>query len=149
MSAMRSIFRPALFGALSIAGAAGAQACLSVSDGVGGVHLTCPDGRTGFLQDTGAGALAGMIGAQPYITPSTNFAPPVGLPGGSPAAAYVAPPLSTAQVPQSAPTLAAPTVPAVNPPSRATLLLRRRLEEQAARDRAHEPNPPTPSQDRP
>ena len=96
------------------AATAHAQACLSVNDGVGGVHLTCPDGRTGFLTNSGAGVLAGMVGNQPYTTPATNMAPPLGLPSTTPGATFVAPPLTAPQVPQYVPP-APPLVPYTPP----------------------------------
>lgn len=88
---------------LAAAGAAHAQACLSVSDGVGGVHVTCPDGRTGYLNNIGNGVSAGIIGGQPYATPSTNLAPPFGLTQGAPGATFIAPPLTAPQIPQTPP----------------------------------------------
>jgi hypothetical protein len=87
---------------LAAVGAARAQACLSVNDGVGGVHITCPDGRSGYLNNLGAGVLGGLIGGQPYQTPATNLAPPLGLRRGTPGAGFVSPPLTAPQVPQTA-----------------------------------------------
>jgi hypothetical protein len=78
---------------LAVAGAAQAQPCLSSSDGLGGTTLSCPDGRTGYLHDEGAGAAGGMIGAQAFAGASASLAPPFGPAVGVPSAAYIPPPL--------------------------------------------------------
>lgn len=125
--------------AISLAAAtAHAQPCLSVTDGQGGIHLTCPDGRTGFLTDTGTGVSAGIIGGQAYATPSTNLAPPAGLRSGVPGATFIAPPLTAPQLAPPPPLpVPAQAAPSLNRPAGLTALQQTYLQEQSAKALVH------------
>jgi hypothetical protein len=70
---------------LAAAGAAHGQACTAFSDGTGGTSVTCPDGRSGYLRDLGGGVSAGLLGDQPFATPSTTLS-------NTPGFAYITPP---------------------------------------------------------
>jgi hypothetical protein len=141
---MRSLARAALLApllALAAAGAAGAQSCLSYSDGLGNTTLTCPDGRTGYIHTDPGGVASGMVGTQPFQAPAGVLAMPLGDPSaglptsGAPTAAYVdipPPPAPPVAAPPPPPTTSAIGSPPLTPAPELTPLQSQYLQERAA-----------------
>lgn len=120
----------AVFGAQQ----ARAQACVSVSDGLGNTTVHCPDGRIGSFRTDPAGAAAGMFGGQAFAGSASAIAQPPGPPEGAPSVAYVAPPLPSPPpiAPPPDPSPATP-VPPLTPQPELTPLQRQYLQDRLLR----------------
>ncbi|HTK36323.1 MAG TPA: hypothetical protein VL358_13700 [Caulobacteraceae bacterium] len=136
---------------LSLAAAVGgarAQNCLSYSDGLGGTTISCPDGRTGYVHDDGAGGAAGMIGSQPFAGSSASLSPPFGPQSGAPSAAFIAPPLPPPYSPPPPDAGTAAPPPPLASQTGLTPLQQQYLDRQPARDRFNPAEAPARSRRR-